>query len=47
MKDTRYSNSKKRFDGFKNSFYLCKTKVLLKNKNLFRSRKGNRTITIP
>jgi hypothetical protein len=24
MKDTRYSNSKKRFDGFKNSSYLCK-----------------------
>ena len=24
MKDTRYSNSKKRFDGFKNYSYLCK-----------------------
>jgi hypothetical protein len=24
MKDTRYSNSKKRFDGFKNSSYLFK-----------------------
>ena len=24
MKDTRYLNSKKRFDGFKKSSYLCK-----------------------
>jgi len=24
MKDTRYSNSKKRFDGLKKSSYLCK-----------------------
>ena len=29
MKDTRYPNSKKkRFDGLKNSSYLCETKVL-------------------